>query len=155
MTSCRFRFMLLVLVFILASLPSDAVTITVNATVFRIVDGDTIHVWAHLWPRQSWQGNIRLHSIDTPEPDPRSRCQAETEQTIMAKETLRSLIPREVRLNKVKPGKFGNRFVANVMDGTRDLADVLMENGVDPTSQANGNPGATNPWPASGNDTNA
>ena len=128
MTSCRFRFMLLFLVFILANLPSDADIITVNATVLRIVDGDTIHVRAHLWPRQSWQGNIRLHGIDTPEL--RGRRQAETEQAIMAKNTLRSLIPREVRLNNIESGKFGNRYVAAVMDGTRNLAHVLMEKGV-------------------------
>ena len=128
MTSCRFRFMLLFLVFILASLPSDAALITVNATVLRIVDGDTIHVQAHLWPRHQWQGNIRLHGIDAPEL--RGQCQAEREQAIMAKETLRSFVPPHVRLVNVKPGKFADRFVANIMDGTRDLAHVLMENGV-------------------------
>ena len=39
---------------ILASLPSDAaIVITVNATVLRIIDGDTIHVRATIWPRQT------------------------------------------------------------------------------------------------------
>ena len=53
---------------ILASPPSDAaIVITVNATVLRIIDGDTIHVRATIWPRQTWNGNIRLRGIDTPE----------------------------------------------------------------------------------------
>ena len=128
MTSCRFRFMLLFLVFILASLPSDAALITVNATVLRIVDGDTITVRAHLWPRQSWQGNIRLHGIDTPEL--RGQYQAERDQGIMARDTLVSLVPPRVRLVNVKSGKFGDRYVAAVMDGPRDMAHVLMENGM-------------------------
>ena len=117
------------ILFILASPPSDAaIVITVNATVLRIIDGDTIHVRATIWPRQTWKGNIRLRGIDTPEL--RGKCQAETEQAIMAKETLKSLVPPQVRLVNVRPGKFSGRFVATVMDGTRDLADILMENGV-------------------------
>ena len=124
MTTCRFSFMFVFFVFILASLPSDAAIVSVNATVLRIVDGDTIHVRAHLWPRQNWQGNIRLHGIDAPEL--RGQCPAETEQAILAKNTLRSLIPQEVRLTNVKAGKFGNRYVATVMDGNRNLAHVLM-----------------------------
>ena len=113
----------------LATLPSDAAIVTVNATVLRIVDGDTIHVQANLWPRHQWQGNIRLHGIDTPELH--GQCQAEREQAVLAKETLRSLVPPDVRLVNVKPGKFTGRFVAAVMDGNRDFADMLMENGVD------------------------
>ena len=66
--------------------------------------------------------------IDTPEP--RSQCPAEAEQAIMAKETLRSLVPPDVRLVNLKPGKFAGRYVANVIDGPRDMAHVLMENGV-------------------------
>ena len=129
MTSCRFRFMLLFLVFILASLSSDAAIMTVNATVLRIVDGDTLHVRAHLWPQQTWQGNIRLHGIDTPELEPRSQCQAEIEQAIMAKETLSSLVPSDMRLVNGESGKFAGRYVATVMASTRDLAHVLMEEG--------------------------
>ena len=130
MTTCRFSFMFVFFVFILASLPSDAAIVSVNATVLRVVDCDTIHVRAHLWPRQNWQDNIRLHGIDTLEPEPRSQCPAEAEQAILAKNTLHSLIPQEVRLTNVKSGKFGNRYVATVMDGPRNLAHVLMENGV-------------------------
>ena len=70
-----------------------------------------------------------LRGIDAPELK-FSKCQAETEQAIMAKATLKSLVPPQVRLVNVKPGKFSGRFVATVMAGTRDLADVLMENGV-------------------------
>ena len=48
----------------------------------------------------------------------------------MAKETLKSLVPPQVRLVNVKPGKFSGRFVATVMASNNDRADILMENGV-------------------------
>ena len=127
MTSYRFIFMLLFL--ILSSLPSNATIVTVNATLLRIVDGDTIHVRDNLRPRgTSGKATCRLHGIDMLELH--GQCQAEREQAILAKETLRSLVPPDVRLVNVKSGKFAGRFVAAVMNGTRDFADVLMENGV-------------------------
>ena len=45
----------------------------------------------------------------------------------MARNTLRSLIPPRVLLVNIEKGKFD--FMAKVMDGKRDLAVVLMENG--------------------------
>ena len=105
----------------------EAITITAGAEVLNVIDGDTIRVQAHMWPGQQWSGLIRLRGIDTPEL--RGKCQAETDQGILAGATMVSLVPPRVYLVNVKPGKFGGRFVATVMAGTRDLAHVLMEEG--------------------------
>ncbi len=104
-----------------------AITITADAEVLDIIDGDTIRVSAHMWPGQQWLGLIRLRGIDTPEL--RGKCQTETEQGIMARDTLVSLVPPRVLLLNIKAGKFAGRYVATVMDGPRDMADILMENG--------------------------
>ena len=105
----------------------EAITISAGAEVLIVIDGDTIRVRAHMWPRQQWEGTIRLYGIDSPAL--RTTCQAETAQGIMARPTLVSLVPPRVYLVNVKPGKFGGRFVAAVMTGPRDLAHVLMEEG--------------------------
>ena len=106
----------------------EAIRSTAGAEVLDIIDGDTMRVQAHMWPNQKWVGNIRLYGIDTPEL--RTKCQAEKDQGIMARDTLVSLVPPRVYLVNVKPGKFAGRYVAAVMADTRDLAHVLMENGV-------------------------
>ena len=105
-----------------------AIRITAGATVLDIIDGDTIRVEAHPWPGHQWTGLIRLRGIDAPELR-RSQCQEEKDQGIMARDTLVSLIPPRVILLNVENGKFAGRYVAEVMDGTRDMAHVLMEEG--------------------------
>ena len=104
-----------------------AITISADADVLDIIDGDTIRVSAHMWPGQQWVGLIRLRGIDTPEL--RGQCQAETEQAILSRDTLVSLVPPRVFLANLRSGKFAGRYVAAVMDGPRDMAHVLMEEG--------------------------
>ena len=123
--TCRF---ILLFILILATLPSAlatdykypptrtdtydaAITITAGAEVLNVIDGDTLRVRAHMWPGQKWEGNIRLFGIDTPELRG-SKCQAEKDQGIMARDTLVSLVPSRVHLVTVKPGKFAGRFGA-------------------------------------------
>ena len=106
----------------------EAITISAGAEVLNVIDGDTLRVRAHMWPGQKWEGNIRLFGIDTPELRG-SKCQAEKVQGILSRDTLVSLVPPRVTLINVKPGKFAGRFVAEVMDGPRDLAHVIMEEG--------------------------
>ena len=104
-----------------------AITITAGAEVLNVIDGDTLRVRVHMWPGQKWEGNIRLYGIDAPEL--RTTCQAEKAQGILARDTLVSLVPPRVRLVNVRSGKYAGRYVAAVMDGPRDLAHVLMEEG--------------------------
>ena len=142
MTTCRF---ILLFILILAMLPSAlatdykypptrtdtydaAITITAGAEVLNVINGDTLRVRPHMWPGQKWEGNIRLFGIDTSELRG-SKCQAEKVQGIMARDTLVSLVPPRVLLANIQFGKFAGGYVAAVMDGTRDMAHVLMEEG--------------------------
>ncbi len=140
MTTFRFILLFILLLAILPSVSADtykhlptrtdtydeAIRVMAGADVLDIIDGNTIKVSAHMWPWQKWLGNVRLFGIDTTEIN-LSRCQAEKDQGIMARDTLVSLVPPRVLLDDIKDGKFGGRFVAAVMDGTRDMAHVLME----------------------------
>ena len=106
----------------------EAITISAGAEVLNVIDGDTIRVHAHMWPGQQWAGTIRLFGIDSPELRG-STCPAEKAQGIRARATLVALVPPRVLLVNVVNGKFAGRYVATVMDGPRDLAHVLMEEG--------------------------
>ena len=119
-----------------------AIRIQAGADVLDIIDGDTIRVEAHMWPGQQWTGLIRLRGIDAPELR-RSKCPEEKEQGIMARDTLASLIPPRVLLVNIENGSFAGRYVAAVMDGPRDMADMLMENGVGRSYYKNSK---RNPW---------
>ena len=107
----------------------QAIQVQSGAKVLDIIDGDTIRVEAHQWVGHTWTGLIRLRGIDTPELRG-SQCPEEKEQGIMARDTLVSLIPPRVVLLNITEGKFAGRYVANVMDGPRDMGHVLMDNGV-------------------------
>lgn len=106
-----------------------AIAIQAGAEVLDIIDGDTIRVKVYMWPKHQWTGLIRLRGIDTPELRG-SQCQSEKDQGILARNTLQSLIPPRVLLLNITEGKFAGRYVAKVMDGDYDLANILMENGV-------------------------
>ena len=142
MTTARFTLLFLILAMLTIAVANNyknppsstktydhAITIQAGAEVLDIIDGDTIRVEAHPWPGHQWTGLIRLRGIDAPELR-RSKCQEEKDQGIMARDTLVSLIPPRVFLANIKSGTFGKRIVANVMDGNKDLAHMLMENGV-------------------------
>ena len=105
-----------------------AIRITAGAEVLDIIDGDTIRVEAHPWPGHQWTGLIRLRGINAPELR-RSKCQEEKDQGIMARNTLVSLIPPRVLLVNIENGSFAGQYVAAVMDGPDDMADMLMEEG--------------------------
>ena len=105
-----------------------AITISAGAAVLNVIDGDTLRVRVHMWPGQKWEGNIRMYGIDTPELRG-SACLAEKAQGILARDTLVSLVPPRVCLVNVRSGKYAGRYVAAVMDGPRDLAHVIMEEG--------------------------
>ena len=142
MTTARFTLLFLILAMLTIALANNyrnppkstktydyAIKINAGAKVLDIIDGDTIRVEAHQWPGHQWTGLIRLRGIDAPELR-RSKCDEEKEQGIMARDTLASLIPPRVLLVNIENGSFASRYVAAVMDGPRDIADILMENGV-------------------------
>ena len=133
----------------------QAIPIQAGAKVLDIIDGDTIRVEAHQWVGHTWTGLIRLRGIDTPELRG-SQCQEEKVQGILARDTLVSLVPSRVHLVTVKPGKFAGRFVATSWPTPATWPTSSWKTAwADPTSRASGNPGATNPRPASGNATDA
>ena len=99
----------------------------VEATVVRVVDGDTILVDALTWPQQSVRVYVRLRGIDAPELH--AHCRATRAAAEEAKRVLSDFVAvgSVLRLRQVAGGKYFGRVLARVqsLDGT-DLSAVLL-----------------------------
>ena len=103
-----------------------------EATVHRIVDGDTIDVIIDLGFSIHHKARIRMARIDAPES--RTRDTEEKVKGIIAKDFLIQTIREEnggkviIRTSKDKKGKFG-RILAEVFCGGYNLNDLMLEKG--------------------------
>lgn len=101
----------------------------VTATVEKVIDGDTLLVRATIWPGHSVRVSVRLRGIDAPET--RSRCAAEREAALRAREALAALVGEDpVVLTVISGDKYFGRVLADVagMAGA-PLAEALLERG--------------------------
>ncbi len=102
----------------------------VAARVLRVVDGDTLHVVAAIWPGQMVETRVRLVGIDAPEL--RGRCEAERARAAAARDSLSGLVGDGlVSLHEIRFGKYAGRVLARVAgaDG-RDLSLAMLEAGL-------------------------
>jgi endonuclease YncB( thermonuclease family) len=100
--------------------------------VTAIVDGDTFQIDSTQWspfPNLTWR--VRVRGIDTPEK--RSKCVAEKEAAIRAKNFTTTLMKRyqnRVWLQGVAHDKYGGRLDAVVVfDNGMSLGDILIKSG--------------------------
>jgi endonuclease YncB( thermonuclease family) len=85
------------------------------ATVARVVDGDTLHVVAHVWPGIDVPVSVRLADVDTPEVS-RPKCPAERKKGLLASEFVKGAVPpgTHIELSDVRAGKYAGRVVARI-----------------------------------------
>lgn len=102
----------------------------VPAEVLRVIDGDTLHVAAHVWLGQTVEVRVRLDGIDTPEI--RGRCSSERDLAQKARAWLVAQVSgRSITLRDVQLAKFAGRVVARVVrDDGEDLSVLLLEAGL-------------------------
>lgn len=85
----------------------------VEATVERVLDGDTLAVRAHIWLGQEVAVLVRIRGIDTPEL--RGRCAAERARAVEARAALAEAVAGgPVVLSRIEPDKYGGRVLADV-----------------------------------------
>jgi micrococcal nuclease len=101
----------------------------VRAELVRVIDGDTFIVDALVWPGHRVRVSIRLRGIDAPEM--RSRCAAEKEAAIRARDALTELIGSEpVAISNIGGGKYYGRVLADAHNGMgEDIGTRLLEGG--------------------------
>ena len=104
----------------------------IQATVVRVVDGDTLVVDAAVWPKIVVNGiSVRVHGIDTPER--RGACEHEKQLAESAKLMMSDLFPAgaSVELLNVQEGKFAGRVLADVRSElTGDWAKQIVRAGL-------------------------
>lgn len=108
-----------------------AATNSYQATVLRVIDGDTIRVSIEIWHEQTVITSIRVRGVDTPEL--KGKCEEERALARKAREFTSTLLSAgsRITLTKIAPDKYGGRYDADVtiIDG-RELAAVLIESGL-------------------------
>ena len=108
-----------------------------------IYDGDTIktHVSPRRIPSPLNKMSVRIRGIDTPELPAksyattgklgRSKCVAEAEKALVARDFVKRLAARSVvmKVSNFKWGKFGGRIVADVKINGKNVATELIQRG--------------------------
>ncbi len=102
----------------------------VDATVVRVVDGDTVNVEAHIWPGQSLRVAVRIRGVDAPEL--RGKCEQEKAAARNARTVLAGLVAEGgARLVDISGDKYFGRVVADlVMADGRRASTVLIASGL-------------------------
>ncbi len=97
----------------------------VEASIVRVLDGDTFEAEALVWPGQSVRVNIRIRGIDAPEM--KSRCTAEHLAALEARATLAALLGDRVAISNIGGAKYYGRILADVEtpDGVPIVAIML------------------------------
>jgi len=105
----------------------------VEATVVRVVDGDTVDVEAHIWPGQSLRVAVRIRGVDAPELH--GQCEREKAAAKDARAALATLMATGgTRLVDISGDKYFGRVVADLMmaDGRRASAALIASGLVRP-----------------------
>ena len=103
-----------------------------DATLVRIIDGDTVVVDVAVWPEQTIRTSLRLAGVDTPEKGWRAKCDAEREAGKRATAfTTRWLSAHtQIQVTDIRRGKYAGRVLGLITAGDSDLATDLIEAGV-------------------------
>jgi micrococcal nuclease len=102
----------------------------VEARVLRVIDGDTFEAEALVWPGHRVRVAVRIRGVDAPEM--RSRCGAERQAAVHAKDALERLIGgRVVTISRVGGGKYYGRVLADATNAEGlPIAETLLRHGM-------------------------
>jgi endonuclease YncB( thermonuclease family) len=101
----------------------------VQASVTRVIDGDTLEVEAHLWPGLALTENVRIRGIDAPELH--SECAAERVMAAAARDRLVAIAGGSISLRHIANDKYGGRVDADVANAAgADLRATLLAAGL-------------------------
>ena len=99
---------------------------TKTAEVLRIIDGDTFDAKIFIDKDYSVKIKVRILGIDTPEKN--GDCEEEKILAKKAKELLKRLLPKKVKLKNLKDGRYNGRVLANVvLNNGKDLTPILLK----------------------------
>lgn len=110
-----------------ACLSADSYT-AYQATVVKVIDGDTIKLGVAIWPGLTQRISLRLNGIDTPEKRGSPPCEKELAKK--ATEFTRQFVSEgTVTVSDVKLGKYAGRVLGSVSVEGKDLVEALISAG--------------------------
>ncbi len=100
-----------------------------EATVVKVIDGDSIKLDVNIWPKMTIRINVRLLGIDTPENRGTTIC--EKALAASAKLFNRKKMPagKKVILTNVKNGKYAGRVLGKISVNGKDAGETLIAAG--------------------------
>lgn len=118
----------------LAAFPQVKVkeTVTYNATILRVLDGDTVVIKADWVPRpMKKEIAVRIYGVDTPEKNPRAKCESENAKAQMATGFTRKMIELSTKQEVVLYDwdKYGGRVLGDLLLNDKSLRKMLIEQG--------------------------
>lgn len=116
-------------ILLLSAAPAVADSYKIN----RVIDGDTVEIAVDFLPAPlPPKLSVRILGIDTPEKEPRAKCEAEAEKAKLAKRFTQRAIEEADRIdfNIREWDKFGGRVLGLVFIDGQNLGDMLIEAGL-------------------------
>jgi micrococcal nuclease len=109
-------------------MPKSPDAFVYNATLERIVDGDTFDCCLDLgFDVKLHKQRVRLHGIDTPES--RTRDLAEKKLGLAAKERLKELCTGKFKVKSLGKGKYGRILGIPYTENGKDICKILIKEG--------------------------
>lgn len=106
--------------------------VTYDATITRVIDGDTVAFKANWLPDPlKKELSIRVFGVDTPEKGFRAKCQSEAARGAAASAFTTNLVKQSVKRQVVLMDwdKYGGRVLGDVLLDGKSLRNALIENG--------------------------
>ena len=126
-------FLLLLAVPVLAcAQPKQRPSVTYDAVITRVIDGDTVAFQADFLPAPlKKELSIRVYGVDTPEKGHRAACPSEAARgeaaTLFTKNAIAASAKRQVTL--IDWDKYGGRVLGDVLLNGQSLRAMLIANG--------------------------
>lgn len=106
---------------------------THDATILRIIDGDTIVIAAPYLPRPlKPELAVRIYGVDTPEKGHLARCAQENERALQASQYTTRMIQsgKKIQVTLYRWDKFGGRVLGDIVVDGESVRQGLIKNGL-------------------------
>ena len=102
-----------------------------QAEVLKVIDGDTVKLSVHIWPKLTQEINLRLKKINTPEKRGKriSDCEKKAGQaaTNFTQRWLKGA--KIVTVSDIQLGKYAGRVLGKLSRNGKDLGEALIKAG--------------------------
>ena len=124
--------LLLIVPCLVAAQPKQRPSVTYNAVITRVIDGDTVAFQADFLPAPlKKELSIRVYGVDTPEKGFRAACPVEAARgeaaTAFTKHAIATSATQQITL--IDWDKYGGRVLGDVLLNGQSLRAMLIQNG--------------------------